>query len=125
MTKFLAKLPTITDAKPEPLLENSFSRSLSENPCESEAEPIPRMIPTVSASDTLEIELDNSSDLAILATCLRLVGISSESDCKKRLRSQDTTLTASAAEEMASAIETRSLTNLTRFRRLEETEGRW
>lgn len=128
----LAKLPTTTDAKPDPSSEKSLSRNLSEKlelvcdsvTFESESERSPRMIPTARASESLQIEVENSSDRAILASCLRLGGISSESDRRKRLRSEDRRLTASAEDEIASATEKRAVKSLTSFRRLTETEGR-
>lgn len=85
----------------------------------------PRKIPTVSASETLESEPENSSERAILEICFKLVGISSESERRKRLRSDETRVTVSAEEEAASATATRVPKSLASFLRFRATEGRW
>lgn len=84
----------------------------------------PREIPTVSAPETLESEPENSSERAIFEICFKLVGISSESERRKRLRSEETRATVSAEEAAASATATSVPTSLASFLRFRATEGR-
>lgn len=82
-------------------------------------------MPTVRASETLEMEPENSSDRASLENCFKLLGMSSEFDRRKRLRSEKRRLTVSAEEETASSTEASVFRRAASFLRVDEIEGWW